>query len=247
MSVTSTDGRGARPWQRWLVVVLAVVAIAHSVVLVLWLSPQSPVREAVGGRPLATYVNPYFQQSWTGLAPNAQFVDEKFVLRAQLLDEATGKKRVTGWTDVTSVENRALRHDLDPARIRLASRKLATNLNGAMFGLNAAQRALVGKRYTKTPLATVRQRLLAVGEDRGPEVDNYLAYDVMATRFASMYAQAGTDDRVIAIQYKIGRRTVPAASERAVSSKLSWFSFGYRLGYRASFEAQSAFDDYVKG
>jgi hypothetical protein len=250
MSVTSTDVPAPRPWQRRIVVVLAVLAVAHSVVLVFWLSPQSPVRQVIGGRALATYVNPYFEQSWSGLAPNAQFVDESFLVRAQVRDEDAKKNRVTTWIDITAGENEALRHDLDPARTHLMARKLATNLNGAMFGLNAKQRALVRKTYTKDPTTLLRGRLLAAGEDRRAAVETYMTYDLMATRFASMYAQAGVEGRVIAVQYRVGRRTVPPDSERATSSlhdkDFLWFSFGYRLGFRASFEAQSAFDDYLK-
>lgn len=251
MAVTGAGAPAPRPWQRRLVVVLALLAVAHSVVLAFWLSPHSPVRDAVGNRALATYVNPYFEQSWSAIAPNAQFVDETFVVRAQVLHESDGTKRVTPWVDVTAAEDDSLHHDLDPARVHVMARKLATNLNGAMFALSPAQRALVGKTYTKTPVATVRQRLLAAGPDRVSAVDSYLSYDVMATRFASMYAQAGTEDRVIAVQYRVGRRTVPPISDRATTTvrdkELRWFSFGYRLGFRAPFEAQSAFDDYLKG
>ncbi|NRQ51255.1 DUF5819 family protein [Aeromicrobium stalagmiti] len=249
MSVTSAEPSAPRPWQRRLVVLLALAAVAHSVVIAFWLSPQSPVRSLFGSKNLTTYVNPYFEQSWSELAPNAQFVDESFSLRAQVKDDETGKITMSEWVDVTAVEDDSLRHDVDPARAHLMARKLATNLNGAMYGLNAKQRALVRESYTREPIAQLGPRLLGAGNDRLGAVETYVAYDVMATRFASMYAKARFDGRILKVQYLVGRRTVPPAADRGTTTvrdkDFNYFRFGFRRGYDASFEAQTAFDDYV--
>ncbi|TGN32584.1 DUF5819 family protein [Aeromicrobium chenweiae] len=249
MSVTGTQSPHARPWQRTLVVALAVVAVAHSVVLAFWLAPRSPLRDAVGDRTLATYVNPYFEQSWSALAPNAQFADESFTLRAQVKDDATGTITMSEWIDVTAAEDRALRRDVDPARVHAIARRLATNLNGAMFGLNPRQRVLVRESYTKEPIERLGDRLYSAGTDRRAAVQSYVAYDTMATRFASMYARARFDGRILKVQYRIGRRTVPSGATRAADAlqgrDFHWFEFGFRRGFAASFEAQTAFDDYV--
>lgn len=238
-----------RSWQRHLVAVLAVVAVLHSAILVLWLAPSSPARSAVGTSNLTTYVNPYFQQSWGVLDPSAQFLDESFRMRAHVKDDSTGKDRVTEWIDVTSAEGGALRHTLDPARVHVIARKLATNLNGAMYDLNAAQRKLVQTNYITTPLSTLRGRLAEAG-DR-PAVDTYMKYDLMATRFASMYAKAKfSGTTILEVQYLIGRRKVPSYADRKDTSlkdqKFAQFAFGYRAAFKGSYEAQSAFDDYVE-
>jgi hypothetical protein len=52
------------------------------------------------------------------------------------------------------------------------------------------------------------------------------------------------------VQFKVGRRTVPAFTKRH-TDKLSdvsylWFAFGWRPAFHGSLEAQSAFDSYVK-
>lgn len=245
MSDPTSEPPQAKPWQRHLLLALALVAVVHSAILMIWLSPSGPVRDSIGERKLETYVNPYFGQAWGAMAPNAQFVDEAFRFRARVKDDVTGKVRVTDWVDVTEIDDRSLRGDLRPARANSIARRLATNLNGAMYGMDAKQRALVKTSYVKTPLATLESRLVGVG--RIPAVRAYLAYDEMSTRFASMYASASVDGDVLAVQYLVGRRTVPKASQQQSVRDVdfTWFVFGYRKAFKASYEAQSAFDDYV--
>lgn len=236
-----------RLWQRCLLLVLALVAIVHSAVLMFWLAPSGPVRDSIGERTLETYVNPYFGQSWGALAPNAQFVDESFRFRAHIEDEATGKDRVTEWVDVTRDDASALRHSLDPARVHQMGRRLATNINGAMYGLNGKQRTLVKTNYISTPVSVLQGRLAAAGSPNA--VRAYMGYDEMATRFASMYAKAKFSGKILEVQYLVGRRTVPKGDDRTSRSvrdvEFSWFAFGYRRAFEATYEAQEAFDDYV--
>lgn len=247
MSDPTSEPPQAKPWQRHLVLTLALVAAVHSAILVVWLSPSGPVRDSIGDQKLETYVNPYFGQAWGAMAPNAQFVDETFRFRARVKDDVTGKVEATDWIDVTAADDTALRHDVRPARANTISRRLATNLNGAMYGLDARQRALVRTSHGKLSPAELESRLVKLG--RIPAVRSYLAYDQMATRFASMYAAARFDGRIVAVQYRIGRRTVPSADRRDGQDvrdvKFTWFEFGYRGAFKASYEAQSAFDDYV--
>lgn len=233
-----------RLWQRCLLLALAVVAIVHSAVLMFWLAPSGPVRDSIGERTLETYVNPYFGQSWSAMAPNAQFADEAFRMRAHAQDEETGKKRVTEWVDVTEEEAGALRGSLEPARVHVMARKLATNLNGAMYGLDSSQRKLVTTNYITTPVTALQGKLAAQGNLNA--VRAYMAYDEMATRFASMYAKARFGGKILEVQYLVGRRTVPARGSEALNNvDFSWFTFGYRRAYQAPYEAQTAFDDYL--
>lgn len=232
-----------------MVGIVSLVAL-HTVLLALWLSPANPARDSIGPSVLGSYVEPYFEQSWDGLDPRAQYVDESFRIRANVATAGGKKMRVTPWLDLTTVENGSLRHELDQARVHLIARRLATNLNAAMYAMAPAQRKLVTTNYITTPIATLRQRLLAAGSDRAA-VQMYMAYDQMATQFASMYARAKWgDDTILEVQYLVGRRTVPDYSERGSKTLKDvdylWFPFGYRKAYRGSYEAQVAFDSYVK-
>ncbi|MRK03299.1 hypothetical protein GEV27_17440 [Aeromicrobium sp. S22] len=246
MQTTGAASSGHRPWQRALVVVLALVAVVHAAVLALWVSPSGPVRDAVGDRALAAWVNPYFAQQWSALVPNAQFADESFMVRAQVRDGAGGAITMSDWMDVTAVETDALRHDIDPARVHVAARRIATNLNAAMFGLNPRQRELVAASYTKEPIERLGDRLYSAGTDRQAAVRSYVTYDTMATRFASMYARARLDGTILKVQYRVGRRTVPAGADRPADTlqdrDFRWFAFGFRRGFTASYEAQTAFE-----
>lgn len=237
-----------RTWQKRLMIVVALAAALHSALLVLWLSPTNPVRDAFGGNNLAAYVDPYFQQSWADLEPSAQSVDESFRIRANVQDLETGKQHVTRWLDVTASEQAALRHAVPQARVHVIARRLATNLNGAMFSLNRRQRQLVTVNYIQTPISTLERRLIDAGSDAAA-VQNYLAYDRMAVRFASLYADALWDGKILEVQYLVGRRTVPAFGERHQSKlaevRYSWFAFGYRAATRSSYEARTAFDSYL--
>ncbi|MGJ9413035.1 DUF5819 family protein [Aeromicrobium sp. CF4.19] len=236
-------------WRSALVLALAVLAVAHSVIIALWLAPDGPVRDAAGPGRLSFYVNPYFQQSWDVLEPSAQRVDEALWVRARV---RTGPEEVedTEWIDVTKADADAARLDLTPERMRSASRRLATNLNGVMFDLGNAGRQRVQDSYAGKDVGALQGVLLDEGV-AASAVQRYLRLDTMATRFASLYTQASEEQRVVQVQYRIGRRTVPPRNERddrtIRDEELAWFDVGWRTVDRGSEQAQAAFDDYVRG
>ncbi|WP_162891111.1 DUF5819 family protein [Aeromicrobium sp. A1-2] len=240
----------SRPWQRWSILSLAVLAAVHSVVLMLWLAPSSPLRDAVGSSNLASYVDPYFQQGDNGVGIGAQFVDESFSIRALIRPEGAKKTTLTTWVDVTAVERRSTVHDLDPARVHATARRLATNLNLAMFNLEPEQRKLIRSVKALDGVTKVRAALTKNGAN-ARSITSFLAYDQMATQFASLYARSLYDgDQVVQVQYRVGRRTVPPFADRDKKTLADVdyriFYFGWRLPFRGSTEARAAFDSYVK-
>src|SRR5689334_14926760 len=94
------DDEPVRPWQRRLVSGLGVLVLIHSALLMLWLAPSSPIRDVVGSRNLASYVDPYFQQDVDTVDPSVQFVDESFQVRA-LVRNGSAKPVITEWVDLT--------------------------------------------------------------------------------------------------------------------------------------------------
>jgi hypothetical protein len=248
MPAEPPDAAAPRRWQKWLVAGLGALVVVHSVLVALWLAPSSPVRDVVGSDHLASYVDPYFQQGRDAVGPSAQFVDESLRVRAIVRVDGEKEPRTTKWVDVTDDENDALRRDLDPARVHLAARRLATNLNLAMFGLTPEQRKIV--RDTKATV--LPSELKAALEKAGPDpvrVRTFLAYDQMAQQFVGLYARARWDGDIVQVQYQAGRRTVPPLADGAPSVRdvdYLWFSFGWRRTFRGSADAQSAFDSYVK-
>jgi hypothetical protein len=240
-----------RPRHRWIVELLLAVVVVHSVALALWLAPSSPLRDAVGEGRLASYVDPYFQQGRDAVGVGTQQVDESFSVRAFVAPDGGGKGSVTSWIDLTSLDDRANEHALAPRRVHLIARRLATNLNLAMFNLSASQRKIV-RKLTADDLPSAVTVSLDKAGGRPAAVRFFQAYDQMATQFASLYAQARWADegRVVQVQFRVGRRTVPPYAQRASASlddlPFLDFSFGWRRVFRGSLEARETFDSFVE-
>lgn len=238
-----------RPWQRRLVNGLALLVAIHSALLMLWLAPSSPIRDLVGSRNLASYVDPYFQQDVDTVDPSVQFVDESFLVRA-LIKDGKAKAKPTEWVDLTKEDVRDVRFNPNPARVHLIARRLATNLNRSMFALDPEQRKIVRGSKASDSTSARAAALNKVGDNRAV-VQNYMAYDQMATQFASLYATSKWEGTIVQLQFRVGRRSVPEYSKRH-DTKIEdvdylWFSFGWRPRFRASVEAQAPFDSYVRG
>jgi hypothetical protein len=243
------DAASARPRHRWVIELLLVVVLVHTIILTLWLAPASPIRQAAGDGRLASYVDPYFQQGRDVIGIGTQQVDESFSIRAFVAPEGGGKGKATDWIDLTRLDNQANRHDLAASRVHLIARRLATNLNLAMFNLTEAQRKLVRELTADELPSAVKIKLEQAG-GKPDAVRFFQAYDQMATQFTSLYAQSRWDGRVVQVQFRVGRRTVPPYADRGTTSlgdvDFLMFSFGWRRTFRGSAEARETFDSYVK-
>jgi hypothetical protein len=239
----------ARPRQRWIIELLLVVVVVHSVVLALWLAPSGPLRDAVGETRLASYVDPYFQQGRDLVGVGTERVDESFSVRALVAPDGGGKAAVTQWIDLTRRDVRDDRHALAPQRVHLIARRLAAHLDLAMVDLTEAQRTVV-RDLTADDLPSMVKPALEKAGGRPGAVRIFQAYDQMATQFASLYAQSrwGADGRVVQVQFRVGRRTVPSSRRQTTSIDdvpFADLSFGWRRAFRGSLEAREAFDSYV--
>ena len=192
-------------------------------------------------------MDPYFQQSWGQADPSSQVVDERLLIRAEVLDVASGKKHKTGWLDVTKAEQSALLHHLQPARVHLINRRLTTNLNAITYSMSPEQEKVLKKNYVKGTSSVLAKSLYEVGGAPNM-IASYLAYDRMTTQFATMYSTAVWGDEITKIQYQVGRKILPpfADRERTAQLKFDYFSFGWRRALPVQEEAQSQFDSYVK-
>ena len=243
--------RAAERRQSVVVTIVGVLLAAHGVLLALYLAPSGPVRDAAGSARLASYVDPYFQQSDETVGVGSHRVDETLVVRAAVRPRGGGKATVTPWFDVTAAETRAMRGQLDPPRARLASRRLATNVNYTMIALTPGQRTAVAKITADDSSLQVQQRLLAAGRGTGREaVEAFVAQDQMASRFASLWITAMRPDvEVASVQYRVGRRVVPGpdrGAPRLSDTAFEWFDTGWRSAWRGDPEARSSFETYVE-
>ena len=238
-------------WQRLVVLVIGVVLVAHTVALALWLAPSSPLRDTVGAGNLATYVDPYFQQGSDLVGVGSNQVDESLELRARVRPEGGGEPFVTDWIDVTAMEGRAVSGELGPPRAHQMARRLATNMNFAVFGLDVEQRQTIAETKADVPVVRLQRALNDQGSSAGA-VQNFMAQDQMATQFSSLWLGALYDDvELQQVQYRVGRRVVPdiadRATEKITATDFDYFDIGWRQAYRANPDARAAFAAYLHG
>ncbi len=225
--------------------------VAHAALLALWLAPKSPVRDAVGGSFLSSYVDPYFKQGNDTLGIGSNRVDESLQIRAWVKATPDAKAKKTDWIDVTAIETKALRGDFAAARSHQAARRLAASLNLAMLQFEEPQREVIAEIDQDTLSGQIRQQLLGAG-GTPLAVRNFLGADEMARRYASLWLNATIDDgQVVAVAYRVGRRVAPGADDDGSATlkgrAFTWFDMGSRSPYRGTPEARAAFKNYVEG
>jgi hypothetical protein len=242
--------------RRALVWVIALVAVAHSFLIMVWDMPANPIRDAVGQQRLANYItNDYFpfEQSWSVFAPTPRRGGENVVVRAFIGDPKTGEGKLTNWFDVTSNEDARIKYLVNPSRIHSATRRVGGNINAAMPKFSVQQQLLTRQNYVETSPGVLYQRLAKLNTTGAAGRENLIGYarnDNMLTRFLTMYATARWGKGITMIQFKIGHRSVPNYSRRHDENFLdvpfTYYTFGFRRAVPApNHDAQAAFDRYA--
>ena len=243
--------------RRSIVWVIALVAALHSFLIMLWVMPVNPIRDAVGSERLQHYINnDYFpfEQSWSVFAPTPRRGGENVVIRAFIGDPKTGTGRLTNWYDITADEDARIKYLMNPSRIHAATRRLGGNINASVPKLTAKQRLLLRANYVETDPKVLYKRMLDLNKAGAAGKQAVLGYaqnEIMLTRFASMYATARWGKGVTMVQFRVGHRSVPNFSRRHDQSFLdvpyTYYTFGLRRYMPApTKDAQDAFNGYVK-
>lgn len=230
---TELPSRGRRA----VVAGIAVVAVVHSVLVMVWVMPTNPIRDAIGAGRVSRYINNGvvpFEQSWSVFAPTPRRAGENVQVRAY--DGETGT--TTDWYDITADEDERIRHLPNPSRIHSVTRRLGGGANGLLADFSTAQIDLIS---SDTPSRREMVRRLP---------DDYVELDEMLTRFGTMYAIARWGDSVSMVQIKVGHRRVPAFAKRhrvdLLDVPYTYRTLGWRTALRGDAGAQEAFDDYVE-
>lgn len=243
------------PARKSIVWVIAFVAALHSFLVMLWVMPVNPIRDAVGQQRLAQYINNDimpFEQSWSVFAPTPRRGGENVVVRAYIGDPKKGEGKLTNWFDITADEDRRIQYLVNPARIHSATRRLGGNINASMPKFNARQQLLTRGNYVETSTKVLYSRLeklnpTPIGRN---DVVGYAENDAMLTRFLTMYATARWGEGITMIQYRVGHRSVPNYSKRKEIDfrdvPYTYYTFGFRKPLHVGGDAQKAFDRYVE-
>ena len=247
---TEVPGRVARV----LGLVLALLVIAHTIVIVMWTLPGDGLRRAAGEDSLAAYVRPHFGQSWAVFAPVPRRVDEDLSIRARVTDPPDGKTTVTKWFNVTADDHRRSVFDVMPVRTLRVTHLLAGNIHETFDSFNLAQQDLVQKGLADPRNSDLQEALIspAVGPEPATKksIETFLRNDEMIVRFATMYATARWGPGVEEVQYRLGRRTVPEYEDpdrpdfSDVQPDVN--TFGWRQAIPAERRSQEAFDAWVE-
>jgi hypothetical protein len=240
------------PNRRLVVLALALVVMLHGVLVMIWVMPVNPFRDAVGQQRLSSYINPYFEQSWSVFAPTPRRGGENVRIRAYIGEPGAKNGTVTEWFDITTDEDARTKYLLNPSRFHSATRRLGGNINGAVGKFNAVQKRLVAASFVDTPRSEL-EKLIRANNTAGygglVNADDYLRNDEMLTRFGTMYATARWGDGITMVQFLVGRRTVPAYALRnkieLEDVPFQYYPVGWRSVIKGEAQAQAAFDDYV--
>jgi hypothetical protein len=230
---TELPSRGRRA----VVVGIAVIAAVHSFLVMVWVMPTNPIRDAIGADRVSRYINNGvvpFEQSWSVFAPTPRRGGENVQVRAY--HGETGE--TTDWYDITAHEDERIRHLPNPSRIHAVTRRLGGGANEHFADLSTEQLDLIS---SDTPSREEMIRRLP---------DDYVDIDEMLTRFGAMYANARWGDGVTMVQIKVGHRRVPAFAKRHrvdfLDVPFTYRTLGWRTDPGGDASAQAAFDDYVQ-
>ncbi len=95
------------------VVVCLATALVHVVLVFLHVAPPNPVSQLYG-RQVHAWVFPLFEQNWRLFAPDPESVNRQISART-LHTAGNGTVRVSGWVDLTAVDNAAVTHQVIPS------------------------------------------------------------------------------------------------------------------------------------
>lgn len=217
-----------------------------------WVMPPNPIRDAVGGERLSSYINPYFEQSWSVFAPVPKKGGESVVIRAYIGKPGSKDGKVTEWYDITADEDARVEYLVNPSRFHSATHRLGNSVNTAMAKYTPVQRRLVAANFVKTPRSELG-KLLAQTNRAGvvgqQTIVAYLQQDEMLTRFGTMYATSRWGKGVSMVEFKVGHRSVPNFSQRNEIDfrdvPFTYHLIGWRKAMPGTSDAQAAFEGYV--
>jgi hypothetical protein len=239
--------------RRAVIIVVAALLGVHALLVVLWVMPSNPVRDAVGEDRVSAYINNEyvsFEQAWSIFAPVPRRADENVKVRAILGRPEDGRR--TTWYDITADEDRRIEHLVNPSRIHSATHRLGGSINATMQQLNPGQRRIVAAAAASSTSEDLRRRLVeanTAGSVGLKNVGHYLLNEERLVRFGTMYAVARWGEEVSAVEFKVGHRSVPPFGRRhdlhLGEVPFTYSTIGRRTATRSSADAQSAFDAYV--
>ncbi|MDQ0772932.1 hypothetical protein QF026_001398 [Streptomyces aurantiacus] len=144
------------------VVLCMATALVHVLLVFLHVAPPNPLSQQYS-RQINAWVFPLFEQNWRLFAPDPESVNRQILARTAHT-APDGTVRVSGWFDLTAVDNSAVRHNVFPSHSAQNTLRRAWNSYLETHGDDdrpRSERALMMRRY----LTNIAARRVATQRD----------------------------------------------------------------------------------
>ena len=232
MTLTQPRSRAVkRPKVVRIVALLCTLITAwHIFATFLWIGPPTQIRALIPGNLLASYMIPFFGQSWSVFAPEP--INGDLILKVRAEVEKNGKTISTGWVDATAAEMSMSHHNLFPPRAANLGTQQAMEYKTAFEALTPAQQKIVGLGYYKGTDWEKRLTQAITGAAATPAAKTYLQKERHSLAYATQVAKAVWGPHVIHVQFQVSRQNVIPFFDRnnpkAVKPPLQVVNTGWR-------------------
>jgi uncharacterized protein DUF5819 len=152
---TSPGVRLSRPVELAVVAAVALcltAAVVHVAMVFLYVAPPNTVSRLYQ-KQIDAWVYPYFEQDWRLFAPDPQSARQQISARTSTVTPG-GATRLSGWIDLTAVDDAAVRHDVFPSHtaqnmLRRAWAAYASVQDANGTGQPPSQRARILQEYLR--------------------------------------------------------------------------------------------------
>lgn len=148
-----TDARLSKPVELAVAAMVALfltTAVVHVAMVFLYVAPSNTV-SLTYKRQTDAWIYPYFEQDWRLFAPNPQSAREQISVRTSTV-APDGSARLSGWIDLTAMDDAAVRHNVFPSHTaqNMLRRAWAAYANAqGPDGQPPSQRALILQEYLR--------------------------------------------------------------------------------------------------
>lgn len=212
--------RKTKPIVRITVVLASLFTVWHVFASFLWISPPSELRNIVPGDALASYMMPWYGQSWSVFAPAPINGDYKFEVRAIIEDgvdnAGMSAYTATDWVDATEAELSMSEYNLFPPRAAMLSTQQATKLLNLWKKLTPKQKEVVALGFYEGDawLGRMQDTLTEAG-GQPQTVTDYIVQERYTAAYATQVANAvWGEGRVSQVQFRVSRQDIIPFEER---------------------------------
>ncbi|WP_329131991.1 DUF5819 family protein [Streptomyces sp. NBC_01476] len=131
-------------------VALVAVCLVHLVFLFLHVAPANQISQRYAQQ-VQSWVYPFFEQNWRLFAPDPESAQPQISVRTATAGP-DGAERISGWLDLTAIDNAGVRHDVFPSHTsqNMLRRAWSTYLDShGSSDVSTSERAVMLQEYLR--------------------------------------------------------------------------------------------------